>query len=203
MPRIRYSMSFTTGALLRRESLVVAEVARLCVDWSDVRQRVVGENLLQMRTLNASQRVYREVASRLQQLTTRQMTVLVDGSPQDQGHILWLAVCKRYRFIYDFAAEVLHEKFLRLDLNLTHADYDIFFNAKAEWHPEVDGVTDATRQKQRQIVFKMLREADLLTADLRILPALLSPRVAEAVREDTAAHFVIFPVALEETIRWA
>jgi len=197
----KYSMSFTTGALLHRESIVVAELFNELADWSAVRDSVVSENRLQMRTLNASKRVYREVASRLKQLIPLELEILVDGAQQDQRHILWLAICKRYRFIYDFAVEVVREKFLRLDLTLSYSEYDSYYNAKAEWHPEVERATPATREKQRQTIFRMMHEADLLTADHRILPTLLSPRVVDGIRGDSANHFAIFPVSPAEAMR--
>jgi predicted NAD-dependent protein-ADP-ribosyltransferase YbiA (DUF1768 family) len=68
MSRPRYSMSFTTGALLYRESLLVAERYVQLEEWIAVRDKVVAGNLLQMRTPNASQRVCREVISRLRSM---------------------------------------------------------------------------------------------------------------------------------------
>jgi hypothetical protein len=197
-----YSMSFTSGALLRHESIIVAELFNELADWSAVRDRVVAENRLQMRTSNASQRICREVTSRLKQLTPVELKIVLDGSQQEQSQVLWLAVCKRYRFIYDFAVETMREKFLRLDLHLTYDDYDIFFNGKAEWHPEVARVGPATRGKQRQIVFKMMREAELLSGDQRIMPALLSARLVDAIRSDAPAHFAVFPVTELDVMQW-
>ena len=194
-------MSFTTGALLLKESVVVAILYRGLADWDAVRECVVGQNRLQMRTVNSSRRVCREVVSRLRQLTPEQFDLLLDGSPQDQRYILWLGVCKRYRFIYDFAVEVVREKYLRLDLDLAQVEYIRFFETKAEWHPEMDRIAPATRNKQRQFVFKMMREADLLSNDNQILPALLSPRVVEAIRGDAVEHFAVFPVPILESTR--
>ena len=37
---------------------------------------------------------------------------MVEGSSQEQKAVLWLAVCRHYRFIHEFATEVLREKFL-------------------------------------------------------------------------------------------
>ena len=48
---------------------------------------------------------------------------------------------------------------------LTYEDYDRFFYDKAEWHPEVGRVAPSTREKQRQIVFKAMREAGLLSVE--------------------------------------
>lgn len=192
--RVKYSMSFTSGALLFQESILIADSYEELNDWKVVRDRVVEENLLQMRTLNASQRICREVISRLRLLTPLQRGLLREGSRHDQLAVLWLASCKRYRFIYDFAAEVIREKYLRLDLALTHADYDVYFDNKAEWHPEVERVTNETRQKGRQVVFKMLHEAGLLATDDHIVPALLSPAIIDAIASDNPADFAVFPV---------
>jgi hypothetical protein len=195
-------MSFTTGTLLYQESLTVAKLFEEIDDWDAVRQRVIDDNLLQMRTLNASKRVFREVASRLKQLTPDQLALLHTGERQEQNHLLWLAICKRYRFIYDFAVEVMHEKFIRLDLNLSYDAYDIFFNHKAEWRPEVEGVAESTRKKLRQVVFKMMREANLLTSDNQIVPAMPTPREIDVITADSPSLLLAFPISPTEIQEW-
>lgn len=195
-------MSFTSGGLLHRESLTISELYDELRDWDAVRKIVIGENRLRMRTANSSARLYREITSRLKLLTAGEVDILKHGSFQEQAYVLWLAVCKRYRFIYDFAAEVIREKYLRLDLALAPEDYTIFFNRKAEWRPEVESVAPATLNKQRQLLFKMLREAELLSSDGRIVPALLSPRLIDAMMDDDPAHFTVFPVSEMDIKRW-
>ena len=193
-----YSMSFTSGALLYRESLTVARQYAETGNWDATREQVIANNLLQMRTLNASRRIFREISSRLKHLTPDQLALLLTGAHQEQNHMLWLATCKRYRFIYEFAVEVIREKFIRFDFDLPYDAYDVYFNHKAEWHPEVDGVTKATRGKLRQVLFKMLREANLLLPDNQIVPTLLTPREIEVITADSSAHLAIFPVSLAE-----
>lgn len=173
---------------------MVAELIAEMGDWDAVRSLVITENRLQMRTLNAAKRTYREITSRLHQLTPAQLDLLINGSRQEQNQLLWLAICKRYRFIYDFSVEIIREKYLRLDLDLSYDDYDLYFNDKAEWHPEVARVTEATRLKGRQVVFKMLREAELMTNQNRLIPVLLTPSLIEVIQQDDSAHFAIFPV---------
>lgn len=202
MANEKYNMSFTAGALLYRESLTVAQLYSEMGEWHIVRDMVIEENRLQMRTQSASKRIFREVMSRLKELTSAQFEILQDGSRQDQNHLLWLAICKRYRFIYDFAVEVIREKFLRLDLQLIYDEYDAFFNAKAEWHPEVENVAESTRRKQRQVMFRMLREAELLSHDDRILPAMITPRVIEVIAQDSPAHLAIFPISDFDVNQW-
>jgi hypothetical protein len=199
----RYSMSFTSAALAYRESLVIAETYQQIGKWDAVREKIVAENLLQMRTQNASKRICREIISRLKLLTSSELELVTDGARLEQNYILWLAICKRYRFIYDFSRDLLREKFLHLNLELTSDDYDIFFNAKAEWHPEVDRIPNGSRQKQRQFVFRMLRDAELLSKDSRILPALLTPRLVTAIQADDPTYFTIYPISDFDIHEWS
>lgn len=202
MVNTAYSMSFTTGTLLYHESVKLAELYFNLGAWPTVRTHALDENVLQARTLNTAKKLCREIISRLKLLTADEMKILVDGTRQEQGLMLWLAVCKRYRFIFDFAVEVLREKFLRLDVELTHADYDAFFNAKAEWHDALERLSRTTRTKLRQVIFKMLREADLLTRDNIINPPLLTPRLVKAVCSDSQAYIAVFPVSDSDLREW-
>jgi len=199
----KYSMSFTTGSLFRQESLKVAELFIACGDWNAVRKNVLSENLLQARTLNTLKRVYREISSRLKTLCEDKLALMVNGTPQDQNQLLWLAVCRRYTFIADFSKEVLREKFISFKGVLQYEDFDAFFNQKAEWHDELDRIAHATQVKVRQIIFKMMREAGLLTEDHIINPVVLSAQFLQAIPRQQRQDLLIFPVFQADLCRWA
>ena len=194
MSNDRYSMSFTTGSLFHRESVKLAALYLELGDWNAVRDKVIAENLLQTRTLNTLKRVCREVISRLKTLSVGELEFLIDANHQEQGHLLWLAVCRRYRFIADFAVEVLRERYITLKTDLSHEDFDSFFNRKSEWHSELDEIRPATRSKLRQVLFKILREADLLTANNMINAAMLSPRLLDVIPHGSRRDILYFPV---------
>lgn len=197
-----YSMSFTSGTLLWRESLTVAGLYRTLDDWDAVRAQVRRDNLLQMRTLNASKRIFSEISSRLRQLSAEQLNLLLDGSPQEQTYLLWLAFCRRYRFVYDFAVDVVREKLIRRDFRLTPEDYTAYFNTQAEWRPEMERVAQITIRKQRQTVFKTMREAGLLSAGDEIIPAALSDRLVRAITNMEPADLTVFPLSDREIRDW-
>lgn len=202
MPENKYILSFTAGALLYQESLKVARLYEEMNDWEAARSHVMDDNLLQMRTPSAAKRVFREVTSRLRHLTSDQLVLLLTGTRQEQNHMLWLAICKRYRFIYDFAVDVMREKFIRLDFDLSYDAYDVFFNNKAEWHPEVEGLAESTRKKLRSVLFRMMREANLLTPDGQILPAMLTSREIEVIAADSPSYLLAFPISPTEIQEW-
>ena len=198
-----YMMSFTAGALLYRESITVARLYAEIGDWAAARAAALVDNELQIRTTSAAKRLSREAAQRLETLAPAQLQLLRDSDRREQTALLWLAICKRYRFIHDFAVEVVREKFVRLDLHLSYDDFDLFFNRHAEWHAEVDRIEPSTRTKLRSNLFAMLREADILSAGDLIQPALLSPTVIQVIGADDPAHLAIFPISDAQLKEWS
>lgn len=190
-----YKTSFTAGGLFHHEALKIAQRYIASGDWTVVRSEILENNALQARTMSSSIRLVREAMQRVQCLTPLQLELLVNGSRQEQNQILWLAACKQYRLIAEFAQEVIREKFLHLDLELSYQDYDIFFNGKAEWHTDLDGLTGTTQKKLRQVLFRMLREAEILSPSNQIQPLILSPQVAQSILQDEPAFLGFFPVS--------
>lgn len=190
----KYSMSFTTGSLFYLESVKLAELFVELNDWNAVRNKVISENLLQARMQNTLKRICREIISRLKTLAPLEIDLLINGSPQEQAYLLWIAICRRYKFIADFAVEIIREHYLSLKINLTHQDFDSFFNKKSECHSELDKIKPATKNKLRQILFKILREVDLLTANNTINAAMLSPRLVETLLLNDRQDILLFPM---------
>jgi len=191
----KYRLSFTTGGLYFRESEKLVELYMQHGDWSEIRKVVLEENTLQLNTHSSQVRTYREVSSRLQQLSKLELELLEDSVEQEKRYLLWLAICRQYKFIEEFSIEVLREKFLAMNMTLTYHDYDIFFNRKAEWHEELDGLSLSTKNKLKQVLFRILREAGLLSKDNLILPAILTPRVAREIFKQSKSQPVIYPIS--------
>lgn len=188
----RYKMSFTTGGLFLNESVKVAELYHVLEDWTLVREKVLADNILQTRVQSTAKRVCREIVSRLKQFSQHELDLLIDAGFQEQGYLLWLAICRCYEFIGDFAVEVLRERYLSLKTDLHYEDFDFFFNGKAENHPELDEIKTTTRKKLRQVLFKIMREAGLLTNNNEIIGAVLSQQMQNNFTSHQA--IVFFPV---------
>lgn len=188
----KYNMSFTTGALLHRESSLVLKTYLRLQDWNEVEKEILDKNILQSRTQSTSKRIYREIASRLTKLSKNEFLTLHSATDKDQGYILWLSICRKYKFIAEFAHEVVREKFLNLQDTISFEDYAAFFNAKAEWAPELDALSQNTQKKLRQILFRMLREANLLSIDNHIIPVMHNQRLDVFFEEKNS--FLFFPV---------
>lgn len=192
-PASRYALSFTSGALLMREALITAPVYLREHDWSKVRAVIEQDNLLQARTVASGRRFAREVTQRLSVLSDDEIELLIDTTATERGHLLWAAVCRRYDLIGEFAEEVVRERFLLLASTLTYEDYDSFVHGKALWHTELTEVKDSTLRRLRSNVFRMLNEAGLLSDGGHLLQAVLSHRVADALRTRSPSDLRFFP----------
>ena len=190
----KYKLSLTAASLSISESVMIAEVYRKCRDWDQTKQLINDTNLLQSRTKSRSERTARELMARLALLTDAQLELLVDGSLIEQKYVLWLAVCKTYAFIKEFATEVLHEKYLSRSMKITSLDYDSFYNRKAGWNDDLARIAASTSQKIRQVTFLMMREAGLITDDNTILRAMFSNRLIEVLKPEAPGSFHIFPL---------
>jgi len=190
----KYKLSFTAASLSTSESVKIAEVYIKYKDWDETKRIIKENNLLQSRTNSRTTRILAELIPRLELLSDDQLDLLAEGNLSEQKYLLWFAVCKTYSLIREFAIEVLHEKFLSRNMKVTDLDYDAFFNRKADWNEGLENITALTRKKIRQVVFHMMREAELLTDDNTILRAMLSTRLTEALRPDAPMSFDIFPI---------
>lgn len=192
-----YKLSFSTGGLFLREASFAVPLYLELHEWHLVQERIKEINLFQTRTLSSGVRVSQEVISRLSMLSNEELKVVNESNSQDQAHLMWIAACRRYGLIGKFAEEVVREKFLLLKPELTYLDFDSFLRSKALWHHEIDKLKESTTKKLRQNVFKMLREAGLLSDNSFILHASLSHEVAKLITSRDVNEFRLF--ALSDT----
>ena len=192
-PKI-YSMAFTAGSILFQESITIAIEYRKCQnDWNMTKQMVYTRNMLSSVKSSSSIRVYREIQQRLALLTENQLELLIEGTINEQKCMIWLAICKRYAFIADFAREVLNEKVQLFEATITQEEYHTFFHKKASWHEELDALKESTQQKVRTVLFRMLKEIGFLTEDSIISTILLTDNVIKVIAEDNPEMLNIYP----------
>ena len=177
----KYSMAFTTCSLLNNESIQVAELYLEHKNWSQVSRVATDSNLLQYRTVSALKRTLSEIVSRLKLLSDEAINLLVNGYKEEKLQILWLAVCLRYPFIYEFSVEVVREKYRSMQYKIEQFDFDAFFNSKMNYYESLENITETTRKKLKQVLFKMMKEAEIIDRDDNVQASLLSEKIISAV----------------------
>lgn len=127
-------------------------------------------------------------------MTAQERKFLLDEADRtDQQALLWLAACRAYRFVHEFALEVIRERYLSYQVDLPLESFDILFEAKAEWDDDLAGLSSSTRKKLRQVLFRMLREAEILSGENRIQTAILSQRLIAIIKDKNPAELALFP----------
>ncbi len=193
MVKNKYSLSFTTGAALIREAIDVAVLKCEHDDWAEVRVHVLEHNTFQSRTTSTLKKIYGEVSRRLQHLSDDELDLLASGTETEQKQLLWLAICRRYQLIKDFSIEVLGRQYSQARYVISYEDYDIYFNAKAEWHENLDASSDLTKRKARQVIFKMLRECGLINEQNEIVRQQLAPAILVLLHNNKMEDLNFFP----------
>ncbi len=190
----KYSLNFTTGGLFISESSLFVNLYLKLSDWNEVRKKVIDDNLLQVRTVSSSQKISGQICTRLKRLSSKEIAWFARASELEKGYLLWIGACRTYLFIREFAVEVLRENFINLLPEISHEDFDIFFNARSQWDDDLDKIKPATRLKLRQVLFRMMREARLITDELKILPAVMSSDLASIIFERDGQDMYVFPM---------
>jgi len=192
-----YKMSFSTGGLFLNESLAVARLHHSGEPWEETILRALKDGTTALPKSASNRRTLREISNRLLTLSDDELEYLVeDADRTDQQALLWLATCRAYRFIREFALEVIRERYLSYQLDLPLETFDILFDAKAEWDDGLAALSTSTRLKLRQIMFRMLRETGVISEDDRIQSAILSPRLKNIIQERSPNELAIFPGVL-------
>ncbi len=194
LARQDYKMSFSTGGLFLNESL---EVARLHEDgepWEDTILRAMEEGTTSLPKSASNRRSLREISNRLLTLTNAERAYLLEEAGRaEQQALLWIATCRAYRFVREFAVEVVRERYLSYQLDLPLESFDILFEAKAEWDEGLAGLSRSTRLKLRQIMFRMMREAGIISEDDRIQTAIVSTRLKRMIEDHNPGELAMFP----------
>ena len=116
-----------------------------------------------------------------------------DTPASDRQALMWVAMCRYYALVGEFANEVLRERYLMGFSTLTKDDYDRFIQAQSMWHPELEELSALTAGKLRSNVFKAMSEAELWEKESdTLLPSLLSKSVT-AILENRPESFRFFP----------
>ncbi|MGO7450545.1 DUF1819 family protein [Rhizobium ruizarguesonis] len=189
-----YKMSFVVGGLFLNESIDVVNLHKSSADWSQTRQMALGDSITSLPKAASRHRIIREIASRLSKLNDGELRFFGETRDRtDQQALLWLAVCREYRFVYEFAKEIVRERFLSLQTELPVEDFDTFLATKAEWNDGLAGISPMTRSKLRQVLFRIMREAGIISRENKILATYISPQLYRIIAEHSPSDLELFP----------
>lgn len=191
--QFKYNLGFTSAAFLYRDSILLAKLFVKTGNWSIVRDMVLSENLLQIRTITAQKRIYSEAYTRLKSLSSMALEVIANGERDDQVQVIWYAICKKYVLIRDFSVQVLSPKVRINACDLSEADFNIFFNNLATNHDELNRISISSRAKLTKNLFRMLHSAGIIDSEGKLCPISISQTVRQIILDDKEIPIEIYP----------
>lgn len=182
----RYRLSFTVGGLLSPQGRALAEMylnrmgggSTECSSQTKVSEKI-SEKANEKSDKNAGEEVGKSIAAIRQQAIEENVLAI-----SDREALMWIAMCRYYAIVGEFAGEVLKKHYLTGNTHLDFEDYDRFITDKATWHPELENISEGTAKKLRSNVFKAMREAHLFDKNSdTVLSFLPSPSLADILRK--------------------
>lgn len=175
----KYDFSFTASSLRLNEMLLVSRAYQNDVEVDYTNDLGGGKS-------STGKRMLSEFKKRISHLTLAQVDVLLNSDLVTQKQLTLVSVCKSYSFIREFIVEVVREKVLVYDYQITDGDYISFYRRKLELHEEMDSLTELTEKKIKQVTFKILEQAGLIN-DIKnriIQPQIIDYKLIKALVQD-------------------
>ena len=195
-----YVLSFTVGGLFFYEGLAMARLRVSGLEWDEAkkqtpRQVLVGSTDAQTAERSA-QRYRNEIVGRLRELTDEEIAFFVNAGKTDARALMWVATCRRYRILAEFARDVLDEAARIHHPTIHFGDFNAFLADKAIVADEVDRITKSTRNKLRCTAFKMMDEAGILDRDNKVIQPFISLELRDLLRRNRRAGLQVIPGAM-------
>lgn len=190
----KYSLSFTAASLMVYETEKLALLYLETGDWEKIKNLVVEDNILQKGTLGTRKREFVELKKRLDSLTKKQLRYFEDATSSDRKHLVLLSCFKSYGLIYDFASEVVRSKLLMFDYQILNSDYESFFDSKALTHESLESISESTKNKIKQVLFKILEQAEMIDSvkNKYIQKLYISEELIRVIAEDNPQYLKAF-----------
>lgn len=178
---VKYDFSFTASSLRLNEMILVANAVL-------EKREIDYTNELGGGKSTTGKRMLSEFKKRVSKLSSGELRYLIAGDFTSQKQIAFISICKAYWFIRDFMIEVLREKVLVFDYQITEGDYISFYRRKLELHPEMTELTEITNKKIKQVTFKILEQAGIIDniKSKIIQPQIINAKVLKIVASDNA-----------------
>lgn len=153
-----YKFSLTAGALLLDEMILVNQwLLDNEVSIDKFQLEVLGKD-----RLKTSKREFAEIKIRINSLSEVERLFLSETTMENKKLICYLSCIRSYRIFREFIDEILIDKLSIFDFNVTDYDYQKFFNDKADQNAKIEQLAQSTKDKVKQVTFRILTQAGLL-----------------------------------------
>ena len=191
----RFSLTF--GGLFHEESVWIAELLNNGVSLSNAKVRAAEDGIFSFPRRSSQMRGSMEVGMRLTYLADDELDFLVHTDrATDARALLWIACCRAYVLLREFTEEVTVPVSQRSNAVLEPLVFDEFIRLKSDWCVELSALSTSTKNKIRQVSFKIMREVGFLTKNNHIQPLHISDELKQIIVRRQKGELELVPGAL-------
>ena len=181
-----------SGQLTREQFLFyeMRTTAKLIIEGLDdkaVIDRIVDENLFQYPTEKSIRKMVLTCIKRLRAMKDESLIYQIGTQPVDVAKQICLyAMMKQYRLIWDFMITIIGEKYRMQDFSFGKKDVNVFFMQLREQDAYVEGWSESTCNKIRQVIIRIMVENEYLDNNKseQLNPVWLNPMLENAIRNN-------------------
>lgn len=152
----------TRYAVALTETVAIAELVFQGLDRETIKQMVVQDDLLQMRSQVSRQGAFQTIWKRLEKLSPDYIKLIATGNADVRRFTVLFSILLEHRLLRELITEVLLDKLKQFDLVIKPSDLRVFFEAKREESQILTKWSDATYQKAASNAVLVLVGAGLL-----------------------------------------
>lgn len=170
-----YLANITAGSLLIHESQKTASLLLSGLTDGQIKKKVIDENLFQYRSQGATKMRLRLILARLLSMNQDILPMISEGDYILSTQSLLSCSVKHSRLLGDFMLQVIGTRIRIIDDRLSNRDWTKYLESCELIDPHVKDLTDSTRKKLKQIIFRILVESKYLESQK--LPKLIPVRI--------------------------
>ena len=144
---MEYSAAMTSRPYLYKETKIVASLLDNGADITDIKNISVEENIFQL------EKEYRriEVAQAITNIDPLIINKIANGTTELSKLLVVYIIMKHNRLFFEFINEVYREKIILRESTIKDKDFNIFFNRKKEESEKVNGWSEHTFKKLKNV----------------------------------------------------
>lgn len=158
----KYSAKLTGNPFLFFEMKIVASLKEQGLSDSQIKEKVINENLFQYKTRKSLVKRVNEVLRRINVLNEDLLDMLVSSDIETAKLICLYSILKTDRLFFEFMEEVVVEKY-KLKQNIENIDIKRFFEAKSEQDEDIAHWSESTKARLLPSSYKnILKDSGLI-----------------------------------------
>lgn len=189
----KYLTTLNTRPFLYRETKLIAELIDQGMTDEEITEKVIDENIFQVKSVDRRKRFYSEIKKRLDELDEYLLEKLLNSDTSTSKAILLYAILKRDILFYEWMREVVWDKLLTLNYDLTKYDTELFFAKKSEQSDQVRSWGKNTINRLTNAYHQTLIDSELAGStdeSLNLHSSIISSQVEQYLKSEKEKHIV-------------